>query len=169
MVVIYLLTHSCLFKILSDVQYWGDNHETYSCYFSHCHWRKFSWGKRILLFCSVNANLRSMTLFEHFCPNMIFSSWLIFEYLLKRHVTLILKFLNFLWLLLETWLPSMVLSQHFQIQHFLSLIDRRHFFPSYWVRHIRERQTGCRRKFNQVEVICNRFYCWNLLTKSIKL
>lgn len=153
----YLLTHSCLFKILFDVQYWEDNQETYPCYFSYCHWRKFSWDNRILLFCSVNANLRSIILFEHFCLSKIFYSWLIVEYLFKRHLTLILKFFNFPWLLSETGLLSMVLSQHFQIQHFLSLIDRRHFFPSYWVRHIRERQTGCRRKFNQVEVIFNRF------------
>lgn len=106
------------------------------------------------LFCKWQINdFIWALLFEH----DFFSSWLIFEYLLKRHLALILKFLSFPWLLSETWLPSMVLSQHFQIQHFLSLIDRRHFFPSYWVRHIRERQTGCRRKFNQVEVICNRF------------
>lgn len=94
---IYLL--SCLFKILFDVQYWEENHETYHCYFSPCHWRKFSWGNRILLFCSVNANhlqIRSMSLSEHFCLSIIFSSWLIFDYLLKRHLTLILKFLDFL-------------------------------------------------------------------------
>lgn len=67
--------------------------------FSHCHWRKFDWGNRILLFCSVNANLRSMILSVHFSLSMIFSSWLNFEYLLKRHLTLILKFLDFPWLL----------------------------------------------------------------------
>lgn len=80
---IFTYSLSCLFKILFDVQYWEDNHETYPCYFSHCNWRKFSWGNGILLFCSVNTNLRSMILFEPFCLSMIFffliNLWISFE------------------------------------------------------------------------------------------